>query len=83
MPFSLKNAGATYQRTMLKCFNKQTGVSAQVYIDDIAVNSKQGSGLLGDLQQTFDNLHNFSMKLKPKKCVFGVPAGQLLGSVIS
>lgn len=39
MPFELKNAGATYQRTMLKCFHDQIGVNAEVYVDDIVVKS--------------------------------------------
>ena len=30
-----------------------------------------------------DNLRRFQMKLNPEKCVFGVPAGQLLGYLVS
>lgn len=72
MPFGLKNVGATYQRTMQKCFNKQIKINAKVYINDIVVKSCQGSSLLADLQQTFNNLRGFYMKLNSKKmCIWG------------
>jgi hypothetical protein len=35
------------------------------------------------LQETFNNLRKYNMMLNPMKCVFGVPAGQLLGFIIS
>jgi hypothetical protein len=41
MPFSLKNAGATYQRTMQKCLADQIGHNIHAYVDDIAVISKK------------------------------------------
>jgi hypothetical protein len=36
-----------------------------------------------DLQETFNNLRKYNMMLKPTKCIFGVPAGQLLGFIVS
>jgi hypothetical protein len=41
MPFGLKNAGATYQRTMQKCLADQIGHNIHEYVDDIAVMSKK------------------------------------------
>ena len=79
MPFGLKNAGATYQRTMHKCLQNQLGRNVHAYVDDIAVMSKIGDKLVCDLEETFDNLRKFNMMLNPGKCFFGVPAGQLLG----
>ena len=38
--------------------------------------------LLEDLKETFENLRRFQIKLNPEKCVFGVPAGQLLGFLV-
>jgi hypothetical protein len=32
---------------------------------------------------TFDNMRKFKMKLNPKKCIFGVPSGKLLGYIVS
>jgi hypothetical protein len=39
--------------------------------------------LLDDLKETFDNLRKFKMMLNPKKCVYGVSSGKLLGYVVS
>nr|POE49922.1 retrovirus-related pol polyprotein from transposon 412 [Quercus suber] len=38
---------------------------------------------LSDLQETFDTLRSYNMKLNPGKCVFGVTAGKFLGFMVS
>src|SRR3954467_15400474 len=83
MPFGLKNAGATYQRTMQHCLHDQISRNVHAYVDDIAVMSKKSNDLISDLKETFDNLRKYNMMLNPKKCVFGVPAGKLLGFIVS
>jgi hypothetical protein len=83
MPFKLKNVGATYQRCMQACLHDQIGKNVQVYVDDIVVKTREGATLLEDLRETFTNLNRFNTKLNPLKCMFGVPAGQLLGYLIS
>jgi hypothetical protein len=83
MPFRLKNVGATYQRCMQACLHDQISDNVQVYVDDIVVKTRKGETLLEDLRQTFANLNRYSIKLNQLKCVFGVPAGQLLGYLIS
>ena len=40
MPFGLKNVGATYQRSMLKCFGDLIEQTIEAYVDDIVVKSK-------------------------------------------
>jgi hypothetical protein len=40
MPFGLKNAGATYQRCMIKCFGELIRETVEAYVDDIVVKSK-------------------------------------------
>ena len=40
MPFGLKNAGAMYQRCILKCFGDLIGRTIEAYVDDIVVKSK-------------------------------------------
>jgi hypothetical protein len=45
-------------------------------------NQAEGT-LLDDLKETFVNLRRYRMKLNPEKCTFGVPAGQLLGYIVS
>jgi hypothetical protein len=83
MSFGLKNAGATYQRTMQKCLVDQIGCNIHAYVADIVVMSKKQDDLIADLQETFSNLRKYNMMLNPMKCVFGVPPGQLLGFIIS
>jgi hypothetical protein len=53
------------------------------YVDDVVVKTKQSGTLLDNLKETFANLRCYRMKLNPEKCTFGVPAGQLLGYIIS
>ena len=40
MPFSMKNARATYQRLVNKMFKSQVGHNVEVYVDDMLVKSK-------------------------------------------
>ena len=83
MPLGLNNAGATYQRCMLKCFGDLIGRTIEAYVDDIVVMSKWADHLITDLEQTFAKLQANCIKLNPKKCVFVVPRGMLLGFIIS
>jgi hypothetical protein len=83
MPFGLKNARASYQRTMQRCLQGQIGRNVHAYVDDVVVKTKQSGTLLDDLKETFANLRRYRMKLNPEKCTFGVPARQLLGYIIS
>ena len=83
MPFGLKNAGATYQRTMQRCLHDQLGRNVHAYVDDIAVMSKKKETLISDLEETFANLRKYNIMLNPKKCFFGIPAGKLLGFIVS
>ena len=54
-----------------------------VYVDDIAVMSKERGDLIADLSETFANLRGCQMKLNPTKSVFGAPAGKILGFIVS
>ena len=83
MSFGLKNAGATYQRLMNKMFTHQIGRNVQVYVDDMLVKSLRKNDHLNDLQETFDILRSYNMKLNPSKCVFEVTAGKFLGFMVS
>ena len=83
MPFRLKNAGAMYQRLMNKMFTHQLGRNVQVFVDDMLVKSVRENDHLSDLQETFNTLRSYNMKLNPNKCVFGVTAGKFLGFMVS
>lgn len=41
MPFTLKNAGTTYQRLLKWIFANQIGKMKEVYMDDILVKSEK------------------------------------------
>ena len=43
MSFGLKNAGATYQRTVNKIFSNQLGRNIEVYVHDMILRSPLGS----------------------------------------
>ena len=83
MPFDLKNAGATYQRLVNHVFHPQIGRNVEVYVDDMLVKSQDKGEHLNDLQETFDTLRQYSMKLNPSKCAFGVSSGKFLGFMVS
>ena len=53
------------------------------YVDDVVIKSEKAGSLIDDLRETFANLRKYKMKLNPTKCVFGVPAGMLLGYIVS
>jgi hypothetical protein len=83
MPFGLRNAGATYQRCMNHVFGDYIGRTIEAYVDDIVVKTRKAPDLLSDLETTFKCLRAKGLKLSPKKCVFGVPRGMLLGFIVS
>ncbi|XP_059638944.1 uncharacterized protein LOC132281237 [Cornus florida] len=83
MPFELKNAGATYQRLISKIFKDQIRKTVEAYIDDMVVKSKKKVDHLKHLQDVFDVLRQYGMKLNPTKCSFGVSSGQFLGHVVN
>ena len=68
---------------MQKCLLPQLSRNIDVYVDDIVGKTKQHLELLDDFKETFANLREYKVKLNPEKCVFGVPAGKLLGFLIS
>nr|POE58898.1 retrovirus-related pol polyprotein from transposon 412 [Quercus suber] len=83
MPFSLKNAGATYQRLVNHMFRPQIGRNMELYIDDMLVKTQDEDMHLEDLQETFNTLRQYHMKLNPSKCAFGVSSGKFLGFMVS
>ena len=83
MPFGLKNAGPTFQRTMHITLQDLQSRNVEAYIDDILVKTQRQETFLRDLFEAFDSLRSTRLKLNAEKCVFGVPAGKLLGFLVS
>ena len=82
MIFGLKNAGATYQRAMNYIFHDLIGKLVEIYIDDVVVKSMSAGGHLEDLRKVLERTRKFGLKMNPKKCAFGVSAGQFLGFLV-
>jgi hypothetical protein len=83
MPYGLKNALPTFVQAMSKTFRDLIRDKVEVYVDDIVVKNRKGSTLVEDLTLVFGKLRATRTKLNPEKCVFGVPAGKLLGFLVS
>jgi hypothetical protein len=56
------------------CFKEQIGRNLKV----IVTKSQKSDNLISDLEETFNNLRWFNIKLNPEKCTFGVPRGKLM-----
>ncbi|XP_028057287.1 uncharacterized protein LOC114261245 [Camellia sinensis] len=83
MPFSLKNAGATYQRMVTKMFMDQLGKTMEAYIDDMVVKSKLAEHHLRDLEEVFQIPKTHKLRLNALKCAFGVGSGKFLGYMVT
>ena len=79
MPFGLKNAGATYQRMIQTCLEKQIGKTVEDYVDDVVIKTKHVETLVDDLRLTFDNLRAYDVKLNPEKMCFRRTSRKALG----
>jgi hypothetical protein len=56
MTFSLKNAGATYQRALNWIFYELLRNIVEVYIDDIIVKSTEFGSHIANLSKSFDKM---------------------------
>ena len=84
MSFGLKNVEATYQRLVTKMFRLLLGKNIKVvYIDDMLVKSKERLNHDEHLQETFELLRAYDIKLNPSKCAFGVTTGRFLGFMVN
>ena len=83
MPFGLENAGATYQRLLNRMFQKQIGITMEVYIDGMLVKSTTAEFHITHLSKAFQILRNYNTKLNPAKCSFGVSTGKFLGFIVN
>ena len=83
MPFGLKNVGATYQHAMTTIFHDLLHIIMEDYVDDILGKYKTREAHIDVLATIFERLEKYKVRLNPKKCVFGVKLGKLLGYIVS
>ncbi|XP_025830531.1 uncharacterized protein K02A2.6-like [Agrilus planipennis] len=84
MPFGLKGAPATFQRTMGQ--EVLTGYLRRfclVYLDDIIVFSSSWEEHIQHLRRVFERLQQHNLACAPEKCVFGSRTITYLGHCIS
>ena len=55
----------------------------EVYINDMLVKSKKRFNHTKHLQEAFELLRKYNMKLNPLKCAFGVGSGKFLGFMVT
>ena len=75
MSSSLKNIGATYQRTMTAMFHDMMHQEIEDYVDDIVVKSKKREDHLETLRKVFDRCWLYQLKMNPLKCALGYLPG--------
>lgn len=83
MPFGLSNARATFQKAMDITFGELINKIILVYQDDITVYSRNAKFHIQHLRQVFNKFQQFGISINPKKSIFAVDEGSLLGHVIS
>jgi hypothetical protein len=83
MSEGLKNVGPTFTRMTGEVFKPQVGRNIQAYVDDLIVKSGNRENHISDLAETFANMRRARLKLNPKKCIFGVTKGKILGCLLS
>ena len=83
MPFGLKNARATYQRTMNAIFHEHIRKTVECYIDDITVKSRAKGDHIADLKTVFDIMWAHQLKMNPTKSFLGVANGKFLGFIVT
>ena len=55
----------------------------EVYVDDMLVKRKEEEDHVDGPKETFNTLRQYSIKLNPSKCAFGVSSGKFLGFIVS
>jgi hypothetical protein len=81
-PFDLKNARATYQRTMTAMFHDMMHREIEDYVDDIVVKSKTKEDHFCILKKVFERCRLYKLKMNPLKCAFEVSVDKFLGFLV-
>jgi hypothetical protein len=82
MPFGLMNAGATFQRAMDIAFIREKDQFVVIYLDDITVFSRSDKEHCCHLRNFFLKCRRFDLSLNPKKSLFSMEEGKLLGHIV-
>jgi hypothetical protein len=83
IPFGLINVGKSFHRAMDVDFRRLINKCVVVYLDGVAVYSKNNEYHIQHLIQIFERCRKCMISLNPKKIIFGVEEGRILGHIIS
>eukprot|EP00253_Pinus_taeda_P004846 PITA_04846 len=83
MPFGSKNASETFQQAMDIVFANEKDVFLVVYLDDLTIFSNSDEDHLYHLKIVFQRCRKYGISLNPKKSLFSMDEGKLLGHIIS
>jgi hypothetical protein len=83
IPFGLMNAGETFQREMDISFIGEKEKFVAIYLDDIIVFSRHDKEHYHHLKKVFLKCRKFWISLNPKKSLFSMKEGKLLGHIVS
>jgi hypothetical protein len=79
----LMNVGSTFQREIDFSFRDLIRKIIEIYQDDLMVVSKEINEHVSHLRKIFEHCRKYGISLNPKKSIFGVDKGKLLGHVVS
>ncbi|KAH9291021.1 hypothetical protein KI387_044150 [Taxus chinensis] len=82
MPFGIINVGATFQMAMELAFRDLKNCIF-IYLDDLTVFSKKRGDHTHHLEQVLARYRKHGISLNPKKCIFRVMEGKLLGHIVN
>jgi hypothetical protein len=83
MPEGLLIAGPTFCRMMKAALKDQVGRNVISYIDYIVIACRKKDAYISNLAETFVNMREARLRLNPKKCIFGITRGKVLGCLVS
>jgi hypothetical protein len=64
-------------------FRDLIGKIIEIYQDDLMVVSKEINAHVSHLRKIFERCRKYGISLNPKKSIFGIDKGKLLGHVVS
>ena len=83
IPFGLMNARATFQHSMDNDFAEEKDKLVVVYMDDIIVYSRSDREHIKNLEKVFLKCKKYGISLNPRKSIFALNKGKLLGHIIA
>jgi hypothetical protein len=82
IPFSLRNTRETFQRAMTFSFHDIKHI-VEAYLDDLTAHSRKRVDHAMHLRLVFERCLYYRIQLNPRKFIFCVRSGRLLGFLVS